>query len=85
MIIRLKYVAMTLNLKDASPYKTVTVATYNESEDPEGKKYRLEKLTRANLYNLAHDIYVYRFTSKLVPLATHPLKDGRTVDPGPSD
>ncbi len=81
MIIRLGYVAMTLNLKDASPSKTVTVATYNKIEDPEGKKYRLEKLTRANLqntlrilrYNLAHDIHVYRFTSKLVPLATHPL------------
>ncbi len=79
MIIRLGYVAMTLNLKDASPSKTVTYKSYSKINNEEGKKYRLEKLTRTNLentlrilrYNLASDIFVYRFTSKLVPLATH--------------
>ena len=81
MIVRLGYVAMTLNLKDASPSKTVTFTTYNKISSKEGKRYRLERLTLANLkntlrilrYNLTSEIYVYRFTSKLVPLATHPL------------
>ncbi len=79
MIVRLGYVAMTLNLKDASPSKTVTFKTYSNINNDEGRKHRLEKITRANLentlrilrYNLASDISVYRFTSKLVPLATH--------------
>ena len=46
------------------PSKTVTVAAYNKIEYPERKKYRLEKITRADLqntlrilrYTLAHDI-----------------------------
>ncbi|WHH59531.1 UV DNA damage repair endonuclease UvsE [Petroclostridium sp. X23] len=79
MIIRLGYVAMTLNLKDCSPSKTVTAATYNKIDNEEGKKNRLRRITRTNLentlrilkYNLAHEIEVYRFTSKLVPLATY--------------
>ncbi|MGE4284432.1 MAG: UV DNA damage repair endonuclease UvsE [Clostridia bacterium] len=79
MIIRLGYVAMTLNLKDSSPSKTVTVTTYNKIDSDEGKRIRLAKITRTNLentlrilrYNLAHEIEVYRFTSKLVPLATY--------------
>lgn len=44
------------------------------------KTYKLEELVKQNLYNTkrilihndARDIKVYRFTSKLVPLATHP-------------
>ncbi|NLY43046.1 MAG: UV DNA damage repair endonuclease UvsE [Clostridiaceae bacterium] len=79
MKVRLGYVAMTMNLKDASPSKTVTITTYNKIESEEGKRNRLERITKTNLentlrilrYNKVHDIYVYRFTSKLVPLATY--------------
>jgi UV DNA damage endonuclease len=41
MIIRLDYVAMTLNLKDASPSRTVTVTAYNKIGNLEDKKYKL--------------------------------------------
>jgi len=83
MIFRLGYVAMTLNLVDASPSGTVTVSTFNKLPDYEAKMYRLRKITRKNLentmrilrYNQAYNIKVYRLTSKLVPLATHPLID----------
>lgn len=81
MNIRLGYVAMTLNLKDCSPSKTVTVKTLSTLKDEKTRLYKLRKITRANLnntlrilrYNKAYNISVYRFTSKLVPLATHPI------------
>lgn len=84
MVFRLGYVAMTLNLVDSSPSGTVTVTTFSKLPDEEARMYRLRKLTKKNLentlrilrYNLAYNIKVYRFTSKLVPLATHPIIDG---------
>ena len=84
MIVRLGYVAMTQNLVDASPSGTITVTNFNKLPDEESRMYRLRKITEQNLkntyrillYNKAYDISIYRFTSKLVPLATHPLTDG---------
>lgn len=81
MLVRLGYVAMTLNLKDCSPSGMVTVKALTGLPDEEARLYRLRKITRANLgntlrilrYNKAYNISVYRFTSKLVPLATHPM------------
>lgn len=80
MIFRLGYVAMTLNLEDCSPSGTVTVTSFNRLPDEEARLYRLRKITGRNLhntlrilrYNLAYNIKVYRLTSKLIPLATHP-------------
>jgi len=84
MIFRLGYVAMTLSLKDCSPSGTVTVTTFGKLRDEEAKMYRLRRLTRENLkntlrilyFNQAYNIRVFRFTSKLVPLATHPMIEG---------
>lgn len=84
MHIRLGYVAMTLNLENCSPSGTVTVKTFSNLTTKEAKLYKLRKITRENLnntlrilrYNKAYDISVYRLTSKLVPLATHPLTEG---------
>lgn len=81
MKIRLGYVAMTLNLVDASPSGTITVTSFNKLGSEGSKLYKLRKVTEQNLkntyrillYNKAYNISVYRFTSKLVPLATHPL------------
>ncbi|MCX7921126.1 MAG: UV DNA damage repair endonuclease UvsE [Clostridia bacterium] len=80
MIFRLGYVAMTLNLEKCSPSGTVTVTVFNKLPSEEARMYRLRKITRSNLentlrilrYNQALNIKVYRFTSKLIPLATHP-------------
>lgn len=81
MRFRLGYVAMTLNLVDCSPSNTVTLTSFNKLAGEEARLYRLRKLTRKNLentlrilrYNQAYNIKVYRLTSKLVPLATHPI------------
>lgn len=84
MLVRLGYVAMTMNLKDCSPSGTVTVKTLSNLPDEETRLYRLRKITKENLkntlrilrYNKAYNINVYRLTSKLVPLATHPAAEG---------
>lgn len=79
MKIRFGYVANALGLWDASPSKTLTFARYSVLP----KEERIEKLhsiTAQNLqhtkrilhYNIAHEIKLYRFSSSLVPLATHP-------------
>jgi UV DNA damage endonuclease len=80
MIFRLGYVAMTLSLEDCSPSGTVTVSALNRLPDEETKLYRLRRVAGKNLmntlrilrYNKALDIGVYRLTSRLIPLATHP-------------
>lgn len=79
MKIRFGYVANALGLWDSSPSKTITFTQYSKLP----KKERIEKLksiTAQNLqhtkrilfYNIAHEIKLYRFSSSLVPLATHP-------------
>ncbi len=79
MKIRFGYVANAVGLWDASPSKTLTFARYSAL----AKEERIEKLhsiTAQNLqhtkrilhYNIAHEIELYRFSSSLVPLATHP-------------
>ncbi|SES69996.1 UV-damage endonuclease [Natronincola peptidivorans] len=80
MVIRFGYVAIALNINEGSPNKTITYKLYSNLPDNETKLYKLKSLTKKNLdttkriliYNKAHNIMVYRFTSKLVPLATHP-------------
>ena len=79
MLIRLGYVAMTLNLENASPSKTITYSSYEKIANIEGRQNRVIRIARENLentrrillYSAANDIKIYRFTSKLIPLATH--------------
>jgi len=80
MRFRLGYVAMTLNLEDCSPSGTVPLTHLNRLPDEKARLFKLRQVTRKNLentlrilkYNKALGIKVYRLTSKLVPLATHP-------------
>lgn len=80
MRIRLGYVAMAIDLKDCSPSKTITYTKYSKIDDEEVKLYKLKRIAEDNLkntkriilYNIAHNIKVYRLTSKIIPLATHP-------------
>lgn len=80
MRFRLGYVAMTLSLEDCSPSGTLTYTSFLKLSEGESRINRLRKITKKNLlntlrilrYNKALGIYVYRLTSKLVPLATHP-------------
>lgn len=79
MTFRLGYVAMNLHLEDCSPSGTVTFYHLNKMEE-KARLIKLRQVTKKNLentlrilkYNKAMEIKVYRLTSKLVPLATHP-------------
>lgn len=82
--IRFGFVAMSTELKDASPSKTMTYARFSKLEDRQAAIGRLEQIAEMNLHNTlrllkhcnAHQIMMYRFSSKLIPLATHAALDG---------
>ncbi|SDZ39846.1 UV DNA damage repair endonuclease UvsE [Bacillus sp. 166amftsu] len=87
MIMRFGYVSHAMALWDCSPAKTMTFTTWKKL----GKQEREEKLyniTMQNLmhtlrilhYNIAHEIPLYRLSSSIVPLATHPEVDFNYID-----
>ncbi|MBW4839445.1 MAG: UV damage endonuclease UvsE, partial [Paenibacillaceae bacterium] len=79
MIVRFGYVAMSTVIDNASPSKTMTLKTFNGIADREAAIRKLETIAGDNLHNtlrllrhnVGNDIQVYRFSSKLIPLATH--------------
>ena len=78
-IVRLGYVAMSMELKNASPSQTMTFTQFQKIEDREAAIRKLERIARSNLHNtlrlLKHNaasaIHFYRLTSRLIPLANH--------------
>ena len=78
--IRLGYVAMSMELQNASPSQTMTYAQFSKLKDREAAIRRLERIAQSNLHNclrlLRHNeaggIEFFRFSSKLIPLADHP-------------
>ena len=78
-IIRLGYVAMSMELKNASPSKTMTFTQFEKIKDREAAIRKLERISLMNLqntlrllkHNVASDIHFYRLTSRLIPLANH--------------
>lgn len=79
MIIRLGYVSTAISLWDASPSKALTFARYSLlSKEEQYEKLlsvtaqNLENTARMIHFNIAHGIPLYRFSSSIVPLATHP-------------
>lgn len=83
MKINFGYVAMSKVLKDCSPSKTTTVKNLSRIDDIDVRIYKLRTLAKTNLqntqrlfyHNNAHDIKVFRLTSKLIPLVTHPIAE----------
>ncbi|WP_018933203.1 UV DNA damage repair endonuclease UvsE [Gracilibacillus lacisalsi] len=79
MILRYGYVSTALSLWEASPSRTLTFTNWKKLSK-EARREKLYYLTEQNLrntirilhYNIAHGIDVYRMSSSLVPLATHP-------------
>jgi UV DNA damage endonuclease len=78
-IVKLGYVAMSMNLKNSSPSQTMTLAQFKKIKDKEAAIGKLERIARSNInnclrllkYNLAHDIHFFRLSSRLIPLAGH--------------
>ncbi|MDN4071542.1 UV DNA damage repair endonuclease UvsE [Fictibacillus terranigra] len=79
MLVSFGYVSTALSLFDSSPSKTMTFATWSKLEKKE-REQRLIFITKTNLkntvriihYNIASQFPLYRMSSSIVPLATHP-------------
>lgn len=79
MLVRLGYVGMSMNLKNASPSRTMTVSQFLKQKDREAAIHKLERISNTNIenclrllkYNKAHNISFFRLSSKLIPLANH--------------
>lgn len=84
MRVRFGYVAISLAVPEGSPNKTTTAKALESIKEPIDRISRLRRIMLENLdttlrilkYNSAHEIHLYRVTSKTVPLATHPIVDG---------
>ncbi|WNB91904.1 UV DNA damage repair endonuclease UvsE [Bacillus sp. NEB1478] len=78
-IVRIGFVAMSMELQNASPSQTMTFKQFSQIQNKEAGKRKLERIAKANLHNtlrilkhaVAHDIKFYRMTSRLIPLANH--------------
>ncbi|GGA72133.1 UV DNA damage repair endonuclease UvsE [Ornithinibacillus halotolerans] len=78
-VVRLGYVAMSMELKNASPSKTMTFAQFQKISDRDAAIRKLERISQENLsntlrilkHNLASGVHFYRLTSRLIPLANH--------------
>lgn len=78
-VVRLGYVAMSVNLQNCSPSQTMTYAQFQTLDNREAAIRKLERIAQSNLdnclrllkHNLAHDIKFFRLSSRLIPLANH--------------
>lgn len=76
MIVRFGYVAMSVSVSNASPSKTMTASQFAKIADREAAIRKLERIAAENLHNTlrllrhnrAHDIRLYRMSSRLIPL-----------------
>ncbi|MFD2706186.1 UV DNA damage repair endonuclease UvsE [Salibacterium lacus] len=88
MILRFGYVSHALSLWNASPAGTMTYKNWSSMKEPD-RTEKLHRITRSNLentiralhFNIAHRIPLYRFSSSLVPLATHPEVEWDYITP----
>ncbi|MFB4164140.1 UV DNA damage repair endonuclease UvsE [Alteribacillus sp. JSM 102045] len=78
-MVRLGYVAMSMELTNASPSKTMTFAQFQKIKNREAALRKLERIALTNIqntyrllkHNAASNIHFYRLTSRLIPLANH--------------
>lgn len=81
MNVRFGYVAMSVEVKNASPSRTMTATHFAKLADRDAAIRKLERIAQENLHNSlrllrhnrAHDIKLYRFSSKLIPLIGHDM------------
>ncbi|MFC0026636.1 UV DNA damage repair endonuclease UvsE [Neobacillus cucumis] len=90
MIVKLGYVAMSVELQQASPSQTMTYAQFSKIKDREAAIRKLERIAQSNIenclrllkHNVGNDIQFFRFSSRLIPLANHEeLQDWNYIKP----
>ncbi len=78
-IVRLGYVAMSVELQNCSPSQTMTFAQFEKLKDREAAIRKLERIAESNLenclrllkHNEGNQIHFFRLSSRLIPLAGH--------------
>lgn len=78
-IVRLGYVAMSMELQNCSPSQTMTFSQFSKLKDREAAIKKLERIAISNIencirllkHNNASEIHFFRLSSRLVPLANH--------------
>lgn len=83
-LVKLGYVAMSMNLQNASPSQTMTYKHFSGIKDREAAIQKLERIAKSNLenclrllkHNILNEIHFFRLSSKLIPLANHPELKG---------
>ncbi|RFU67390.1 UV DNA damage repair endonuclease UvsE [Peribacillus saganii] len=90
MLVRLGYVAMSMNVKNSSPSQTMTYTQFSKLKDREAAIAKLERIAASNVtnclrllrHNAVHGIEFFRLSSKLIPMANHPdLPDWDYIKP----
>jgi len=79
-LVKLGYVAMSVELQNCSPSQTMTFKQFQAIPDREAAIRKLERISISNLenclrllkHNYANDISFFRLSSRLIPLANHP-------------
>jgi UV DNA damage endonuclease len=79
--VRFGYVAMSTVVSNASPSKNMTATSFSKLVDREAAIRKLERIAQENIHNTlrllkhnrAHDIHLYRMSSRLVPLVGHEM------------
>ena len=79
MIVKLGYVAMSMELQNASPSQTMTFAQFSKIKDREAAIRKLERIANSNIRELPeviktqcrNKIHFFRLSSRLIPLANH--------------
>jgi UV DNA damage endonuclease len=79
MIVKLGYVAMSVELQNASPSQTMTFAQFSKIKDRDAAIRKLERIAKSNIdnclrllkHNAGNQIHFFRLSSRLIPLANH--------------
>lgn len=78
-IVKLGYVAMSMQLQNCSPSQTMTFRQFSQIKDREAAINKLERISISNLenclrllkHNVGNQIHFFRLTSRIIPLANH--------------
>ncbi|WOO88067.1 UV DNA damage repair endonuclease UvsE [Mollicutes bacterium LVI A0039] len=72
---KIGYACKTLGINAIPGYRTCTTKTYNEALIYEIIEHNLRVLQDTLKYNLENDILMFRISSDIIPLASHPINN----------
>ncbi|MFV0424511.1 MAG: UV DNA damage repair endonuclease UvsE [Bacilli bacterium] len=77
---RIGYACLTVGINKLDSYKTCTIKKYSEENIRDIIDYNLNVLFSTLKYNVENNIKMFRISSDIIPLATHPINEFNWVD-----